>query len=446
MTSLPTKYFSDLKFFEQRVGQPLELEDGRLRGLWSATLYVIGYAVIVAIVWAAVTEVREIAPAKGELIPSGKVQAIQHFEGGIVEEILVKPGDEVRMGTVLMRLKTRQVSSDINQLQSRLTWLLLEEIRLAAEQTRQKPDFSSYEREYSDFVAHQARTYTANIEDRDKTFAALDAKVQSLESEVHALVEESERSREELTTHDELFRMQKDLVAKGGTSKRTYLEFKFAFQRAETARANVEVRLAESRKDLEDAKAERERTKTKTEKDIADQRAKLVEQRLELTHQLDKLADRFERLLVRAPMDGVVKEIVPKGPGFVVQSGQLIAEIVPKGQELVAEVRIRPRDIGHIKMGDPAEMEVTTYDSTIHGKITGNVSHISAASFKDEMGQPYFRAEIKIAEGPQNKGIVGLHFVPGMLVDANILTGSKSIMRYILRPIYKSLDSAFSER
>lgn len=446
MTGSSSKNLLDLKLFEQRVGQPLELEDGRLRGLWSGTLYAISYAVVGAVVWAAIAEVREVAPTKGELVPAGKIQAVQHFEGGIVEDVLVKAGEEVRAGAPLIRLKSRQVSSDINQLEARLAWLTLEEIRLAAEQTRQKPDFSSHERVYADFVSHQARTFAANISDRDKIFAALDTRVQSLESEVRALVKEVERAQEELATHDELFRMQSKLVASGGTSQRIYLEFKIAFQRAGTARATVEVRLAESRKDLADAIAEREKAKTKTEKEIADQRAKIVEQRLELTHQIDKLADRFERLLVRSPMDGVVKDIVPKGPGWVVQSGQLIAEIVPKEQDLVAEVRIRPRDIGHIKMGDAAELDVTTYDSTIHGKIAGKVSNLSAASFKDETGQPYFRAEITIDQRSLNDGAARLHFIPGMLVEANILTGSKSILRYLLKPIYKSLDRAFSER
>ena len=441
-----SKYLSDMKIFEQRVGQPLELEDGRLRGLWSATLYAISYAVVGAVVWAAIVEVREVAPARGELVPAGKIQAVQHFEGGIVEEVLVRAGDEVRAGDALIRLKSRQVFSDINQLQTRLTWLTLEEVRLAAEQSKEVPDFSAYMQAHSDFVAHQARTYAANVQDRDKIFAALDSKVQSLESEVGALAKEVERAQEELATHDELFRMQSNLVATGGTSKRVYLEFKIAFQRAQTARATVEVRLAESKKDLVEAIAEREKSKAKTEKDIADQRAKIVEQRLELVHQLDKHSDRLERLLVRSPMDGVVKDITPRGTGGVVQAGQLIAEIVPKQQDLVAEVRIHPRDIGHIKVGDPAQIEVTTYDSTIHGKIAGKVSNLSAASFKDETGQPYFRAEIAIEGRSRNDGVAELHFISGMVVEANILTGSKSVLRYLLKPIYKSLDRAFSER
>jgi HlyD family type I secretion membrane fusion protein len=358
----------------------------------------------------------------------------------------VKAGDNVRAGEALIRLNSRQVSSDINQLQTRLTWLTLEEIRLAAEQTKQAPNFSAYEPAHSDFVSHQARTYAANVQDRDKISVGLDMRVQSLEMEVAALVKEGQRVQEELATHDELFQMQSKLIAIGGTSKRAYLEFKIAFQRARTARASVEVRLAESQKDLAGAIAELEKAKAKTAKEIADQRAKIVEQRLELTHQLDKHADRLERLLVRSPMDGVVKDITPKGSGWVVQSGQLIAEIVPNDQNLVAEVRIRPRDVGHIKVGDAAEMEVTTYDSTIHGKLSGKVSNLSAASFKDETGQPYFRAEIMIAGLSANDSPSKLHFIPGMLVEANILTGSKSILRYLLKPIYKSLDRAFSER
>ncbi|MEJ2124053.1 MAG: HlyD family type I secretion periplasmic adaptor subunit [Alphaproteobacteria bacterium] len=409
-------------------------------------LQIISYGVIAVVIWAAVTDIREVAPARGELIHTGKIQLVQHFEGGIVDDLLVKPGDEVRKGDVLVRLKERQVSNDVEQLRSRLAWLSLEEIRLAAEQTGAKPDFSSYERKYPNFVAHQKRTYAANIQDKEKNNVAYDEQIKALRSQVGALVDELEKSQKELITHKELFEMQEALLETESASKRTYLEFKSAYQRVETARAAIEVSLAEARKDLSEIVGKKNTTNSKLKKNISEQRAKIIEQRLELSHQLDKYADRFERLLVRSPTDGIVKELTPKGPGFVVQPGQLIAEVVPKKQKLVAEVKIRPRDVGHVKVGDEAEMEITTYDSTVYGKIMGQVSLISAASFKDDKGAPYFRAEITLASKPENKRFITLPLVSGMVVEANILTGSKSILRYLLKPIYKSLDRAFSER
>jgi adhesin transport system membrane fusion protein len=437
---------SQLKFFEQRIGQPLELEDGQLRRLWVIMLQVISYAVIAAVIGAAIFEIREVAPAKGELIPTGKIQAVQHLEGGIVDEILVKAGDEVHKGDVLVRLQDRQVANDVEQLRSRLAWLSLEEIRLAAEQSGAKPDFSTYQKKYSDFVAHQQRTYEANIQNRKATNVAYDANIKTLELEVQALVDEQAKSQLEIATHKELYEMQKTLFTSGRASKRTYLEFKSTYQRAQTSRAAIEVKLAEVRKDLSEAVGEKNTTNAKILKDIADQRAKTVEQRLEMVHQLDKYDDRLERLLVRSPIDGIVKELSPNGPGSVLQAGQLVAEIVPENQKLVAEVKIHPRDVGHVRVGDDAEMEITTYDSTVYGKIVGKVSLVSAASFRTEKGEPYFRAEIELSPKTQNSRIAKLPLVAGMVVEANILTGSKSILRYLLKPIFKSLDRAFSER
>ncbi len=440
------KHLRQFKFFEQRIGQPLELEDGQLRRLWVVTLQAISYSVIVAVIGAAIFEIREVAPAKGELIPTGKIQVVQHFEGGIVDELFVKAGDEVHKGDVLVRLQDRQVASDFGQLRSRLTWLSLEEIRLAAEQAEAKPDFSAYQQKHPDFVAHQQRTYEANIQNRKATNVAYDSNIKTLELQVQALVDELEKSRQELATHKELYEMQKTLLASGRASKRTYLEFKSIYQRARTARAAIEVKLAEVRKDLSEAVGEKNTTNAKVIKEISDQRAKTVEQRLELVHQLDKYTDRMERLLVRSPIDGIVKELTPNGRGFVLQAGQLVAEVVPENQKLVAEVRIHPRDVGHVKVGDEAEMEITTYDSTVYGKIIGKVSLVSAASFRTEKGDPYFRAEILLSPETQNSRIAKLPLVAGMVVEANILTGSKSILRYLLKPIFKSMDRAFSER
>jgi HlyD family secretion protein/adhesin transport system membrane fusion protein len=436
----------NLRLFDQRVAQPLELEDGRPPGLRSATLYVISFATIGVVLWAAIAEVREIAVASGELTPTGKIQSVQHFDGGIVEEVLVKAGSHVKAGDAIIRLKPRLVSSDFNQLRGRMAWLELEEARLYAEQSGDRPNFNAQSTEYPDLVLRQEQTYTANMQERATIVAALDMRIAALQAQVAALVREIEDLQAESETHREMFIMQRDLAEKGRTPRRVLLEAKASFQRASTALAAAAVQLAETKKDLADAVGEKERTGAKTQKDLADQRAKNIEQRLELTHQLDKLSDRYDRLLVRAPVDGFVKEVMPKGAGSVIQPGQLIAEIVPKGQNLFAEVKIQPRDVGHIKAGDPAELEVTTFDVNVQGKIKGKVTNVSASSFKSETGEPYFRGEISFDMAAQEDPIGRVTLIPGMVVEANIITGSKSILRYLLKPIYRSIDRAFTER
>jgi membrane fusion protein, adhesin transport system len=434
------------QLFDRRVAQPLELEDGRPPGLRSAALQVISYTIIGVIAWAAITEVREVAVARGELIPAGKIQAVQHFEGGIVDDVLVKAGSFVREGDPIVRLKPKQVSSDFDQLRARMAWLELEEARLKAEQSGDKPDFSRWSAAHPELVAPQEAAYAANMVERTNSYHALDIRIDALKSQVEALNSQIKNLQAEIETHREIFDMQTALAENSLTPRRVMLDAKIALQRANSSLTAAMAARGEANSDLAQAIGEKEKTTGKIHKDIADLRAKNMQQRAELTHQLDKLSDRVDRLLVRAPVDGFVKDVGPKGAGTVLQPGQLIAEIVPKDQKLVAEVRIQPRDIGHIKTGEPAELEVTTYDVNIQGRIKGRVTDISASSFKSETGEPYFRGEISFDLDAQEESIRKVALIPGMIVEANIITGSKSILRYILKPIYRSLDHGFTER
>ena len=434
------------RLFDQRVAQPLELEDGRPPGLRSATLHVISYAIIGAILWAAITEVREVTVAKGELTPAGKIQAVQHFEGGIVEEVLAKAGSYVKEGDPIIKLKPKQVSSDFDLLRGRMAWLELEEVRLSAEQSGGKPDFSRWFAAYPELVAPQEAAYAANMAERAKAFNALDIRIAALGMHMEALNSQIKNLQAEIDTHQEIFEMQSTLAETGLTPRRVMLDVKIGLQRANTAQAAAIAQRAASNTDLSEASGEKEKSTAKIQKDIADQRAKNIQQRAELTHQLDKISDRVDRLLVRAPVDGFVKDVVPKGSGSVIQPGQLVAEIVPKNQNLIAEVRIQPRDVGHIKTGELAELEVTTYDVNVQGRIKGRVTNISASSFKGETGEPYFRGEISFDLDAQEESIRKVALIPGMVVEAHIITGSKSILRYLLKPIYRSLDRGFTER
>lgn len=435
-----------LDIFDRRVGQPLDLEDGRPPRLLAAALYTISYALVGAVIWAAIAEVREVARTTGELVPVGQIQTVQHFEGGIVDDVLVRAGDEVQLGAPIIRLQPKIVASDMNRLQTRLIWLELEDTRLNAELSGTQPDFSAYETKYSDQVEQQNATYKANVGELKELLAGFEGKIASRKAESSALRNEIAKLEEELATQQDIFKIEAALLDRGHASRRVYLTSKVVLQRATTSLAAAKVRLAEAEKELADAVADKERVVAERTKSSTEQRAKLAQERSELEYQLARYNDQFERLLVKAPVHGLVKFIEPKGKGSVVRSGEVIAEIVPTDERLVAEVKILPRDIGHIKIGDEAELTVTTYDFNIHGKILGKVTNISASSFKDTAGgEPYFRGEIAF-DAQQRPSIAELRLIAGMTVEANIITGAKSILRYLLKPIYRSLDVAFAER
>ena len=159
------------------------------------------------------------------------------------------------------------------------------------------------------------------------------------------------------------------------------------------------------------------------------------------------MEDRTERLTVRAPVSGVVKSVAVNGKGDVVSPGGVVAEITPTDDRLVAEVRIEPKDVGHVAIGQATEITVTTFDPNRYGKLEGAISHISADTFIDERtGKTYYMAFVALDDGePEQQDLIDL-LGPGMEVRADIITRSRSLMQYILKPVERSLDRAFAER
>ena len=434
------------KSLEQSVGRPLELENGQAPGLLSATLFAVSFAVVAAIVWASIAEVHEVAAARGEIVPLGQIKEVQHLEGGIVDQVLVSAGDRVEAGAPILKLRPEAVTSDLGRLQDRLAWLELEDMRLEAELSGAPLDFGARENGYVQAVMQQKATYAANIAERGKVLDSLDARVASRQSAIDTLSTEITLLERQLKTQRELYSMDATLMTKGLTTRSRYLEAKAALQRVETALAAAMTRLAQAVDGRAEAQADRAQASAEYTRRNTERRAQIAEERLELARQITKYSDRFDRLYVRAPVAGMVKDVVPRSAGAVIQPGQVVAEIVPEGQELVAEVKVRPRDIGHIKVGDPADIVITTYDANTYGKLPGKVASISASSFPGGEGEPYFKAVVELVSDATGTAANYPPLLPGMLVDAGIVTGSKSITRYLLKPIYRSFDKAFSER
>ena len=164
--------------------------------------------------------------------------------------------------------------------------------------------------------------------------------------------------------------------------------------------------------------------------------------------------------MIRAPSDGVVQELVPRAPGEVVKPGDLVARIVPSDSELVAEVRIDPKDSGHIHVGADADVRLATFDAAIFGTLRGTVEYLSATTFLPSPGQPalpgqppgqntsdpYYKATIRLSQDHVGTGDLTRPVTAGMMLQAQIHTGSKSIIRYMFKPVFNSLDQAFTER
>jgi HlyD family secretion protein/adhesin transport system membrane fusion protein len=445
-----------LNDFAYRLTQPLVLEDGRPPKVLTSTLFTLSGFVIAAVLWASLTNVKEMTMASGQVVPRGQIVNVQHLEGGIVAEILVREGATVHSGQPLVRLDPIGTTSDRNQLESRKVALALQMVRLEAQDRGEIPDFKTAGQKYPQLVSEQLQLYTSSIQQRAKENATLAARLSQRRSDLLVVESDLKTAKLQVDVQREQFEIQSTLVIQGYTAKKTYLESKSLLQRAQGEVNSLEGKIQSALDAVNEAENARAESEANAKRKLAEERSKVASDLSEAEQQLAKLSDRVDRLFVRSPTDGYVLEMAPKSIGEVIRAGDVVARVVPSGQELVAEVRIESKDSGHIVVGAPANIKFTTYDSALYGTLQGTVEYLSASSFVPQPGQapqlgqtpgePYYKATIRLLGDSVGVGSLKHKVVPGMVLQAQIVTGSKSIVRYMLKPVFNTLDVAFSER
>ena len=440
----------------RRLTQPLVLEDGRPPRVLTTTLYTISGFVISAVTWASLAQVGEITIAPGQIIPRGQIQAIQHLEGGIVAEIFVREGTSVVSQQPLIRLRPESAVGERNQFESRRANLKLQLIRLEAQSRNEDLDFGSLAREFPNLVAEQEKLFVSGLMQRHQETAILSARVAQKRGEIAMLTSDQQSARAQAAVQLELVSMQESLLNSGLGARKNWLEAKSLYQRAEGEVLNLQGKLATARDALLEVESSLAEAEAKAQQKLSEERVKAVADLAETEQQLVRLTDRFERLLVRTPSDGIVQELTPKSIGEVVRPGDLVARIVPTDTELVAEVRIDPKDSGHVHLDADVDIRLATYDSAIFGPLRGKVEYLSATTFSPPAGQaippgqnsaqPYYKATIRLLQDHVGSGGRRFTITPGMTLQAHVKTGSKSIVRYMFKPVFNSLDVAFHER
>ena len=440
----------------RRFAQPLVLEDGRPPRVLVATLITISCFVIATVVWASMTRVREVTIAQGQIVPRGQVQTIQHLEGGIVAEIFVKEGSKVTAQQPIIRLRPESSVGEQNQYEARRAALKLQLIRVEAQSRDETPDFGDLAKKFPELTTEQEKLYVSAVIQRRQERATLAARVAQKHGEIATLASGLESANAQVEVQFELVEMQDNLKNLGTGSRKSWLEAKSALQRSEGERLSLQGKLDTAKDALTEAESLLAEADAKAQQKLSEERVKAASDLAETDQQLVKLADRSDRLLVLAPSDGLVQELAPKSIGEVVRPGDLVARIVPTERELVAEVHIDPKDSGHIRADADAEIRLLTYDSAIFGPVRGKVEYLSATTFSPPPGQqavsgqnvsePYYKATIRLLQDHVRSGTTNYPITPGMVLQAHIQTGSKSIIRYMFKPVFNSLDVAFTER
>lgn len=399
------------------------------------------------VVWAALAVIEEVTTGRGRVIPASKIQLVQNLEGGIVREILIREGQRVSEGDVLLRIDPTLAGSTLGEAREKMLGLSAVVARLEAEVDDKPLDFpAEFVKSRPDLVEQQREQFGERKRELDAALSAFDLQEQQRAQE---LVELAARIAT-LTRARALAQEEADLVRPlaqsraVGRSEVLAVETKLNeidgnLKAAELARPRVEA----TRREIEQRRAERLAAFR------SDALQKLASARLEfraLTESSRSSADRFARTTIRAPVTGIVKTVHVTTPGQVVQPGHNMVEIVPLNDTLLVEAQIRPQDIAFLRPGQRALVKITAYDFALYGGLEAEVEQIGADSIVSERGDIYYLIRVRTAHSALERDGARLPIMPGMVADVDVITGAKTVLDYITRPLTRMRHASLRER
>jgi adhesin transport system membrane fusion protein len=427
-----------------------DVEEGRGPGRGAShvahvMLFAIVAFFITFLLWSHNATLEEVTRGEGKIVPSGQTKTVQHFEGGIITEILVEEGEVVEEGDVIMRVENRSAEAQLSEKLKLYRNLRATAARLAAE-TRGS-DTISFPPELQQTSPEVLRNERLLFESRKRQIAQQinileDQRVQKTQElqELTAKVAQAQAALELSRQEEELIR---PLVQQGASSRIDLLRIEQKMQELGSEIESVQLALPRTRSAISEAnrRIEEKRTTFITE---AQQQLNDVRVEAERTkEEIEAGVDRAQRTDVRSPVRGTVNKLVLNTLGGVVQPGDPVAEIVPLGDSLVVEARIKPSDRAQLYRGLPATVKVSAYDFSIYGGLDAELFDISADTLLDEEGGSYYRIRLRTGDSTlgEDKPII-----PGMTATVDILTGEKTVLQYLLKPIIKAKQNAMREK
>ena len=411
-------------------------------------LYTIAGLFFIAFLWAATANLDRTTRGQGRVVPSNQLQEVQYLEGGIVKEILVKAGDNVKTGEVLVKLDPTQFSAQFAQNREGFNLVYAKTARLEAIASQKPLVFpEELERAAPRVVADERNLYDARMAELQASLDVENAKLaQRQESlqEAHVAVEYA-RQAEELASEE--LKMMESLVAKGIEPQ---IELLRARQRAATAKGESErAVIGAQRAELEVSEAENEiiRIKRTFAASVADELSKAKAELADVSGGLPALQDKVARTDVKSPIDGVVNRVLVSTVGGVVQPGETIVEIVPSEDTMLVEAEIKPADIGFLRVGQEARVKISAYDSAIYGSLTGKIEWISADAIEDaDKKERHYLIKVRTDKKAIRTKSGDLQILPGMAAEVDILNGKRTVLAYLLKPIADVKSRALREQ
>lgn len=416
-----------------------------------AGLLVISLLIVSFVAWAAIADVDEIARGEGKIIPVSKTQIIQSSEPGIVREIAVQVGQVVRRGDLILRLDDTASGSSLGELEAKARSLRAQVARLSLEETgtydaqficpddivRVAPSICANEEELlrakSGNFNNKLSVMQARYDQRRKELAEAKANISRLTESLQVIEREQEllspMVKRKLVAQTELLRVEKELTdARGQLAL-----WQESVGKLEAALKEAELQVTELSLEL--------RQEALAEKTEALSQLSVIEETIR------GASSRVANTDIRSPVDGIVNTLEVNTVGAYVTAGAVIGGVVPTSEVLLVEARLSPRDVAFVRAGQPALIKVSAYDFSIYGGLTGVVETVSADSLVDQnTGETFYLVRVKTDRAVLIKDGREYAIMPGMIASVDIITGRKTILAYLMKPINKAREEALRER
>lgn len=394
--------------------------------------------------WASVTEIREVARASGEIAPTGALAEVQHATGGVLERVLSRPGEIVEAGDPIATLSPDRLQSEIDQLSIRAQKLRNDVARHNSMLAFLPEDMSlptgpGTPVDLLHLAGAQRETFMAKRSAQSKRIRQFAEAVR-----LARIMRDTAEERQMLAQERE--EAYQTLFERGVVSQTELEERRQETHRLHSEWLSAEAKLQSEIAQHQDAQSAYEELVLETRETNLDALAVAEAELAQVESQLADSLARIDDLVLRAPVTGVIQNIHRSGAAEVLAPGETLAEILPTDLDLVAEIELSPKDVGHVAPGDPVTVQITSFDQKRFGKLDGTVESISATTEINPQQQPFFRVRVALAATSMGRGTDRRPLHAGMEAHAEILTSSRTVAEYLLKPIDSTLSRALTER
>lgn len=397
--------------------------------------------------WASVSEIEEVTRGMGKVIPASQIQVVQNLEGGILSEILVKVGDMVQKDQLLLRIDETRFSSSFQQNRSKYLSNKAKATRLQAETSgtpfrvpldvmKENPEIGVREQELYDSRKTELRS---SLEIKQQQINQRNNELKELNTKLGELNKTYVLFQKELT-------LTKPLVAQGAVSEMEVLRLERQASEMQGEMETIKQSLPRAQSKIEESQVALKELRlaffNKAKAELNDVMSQLGEDSATSI----ALKDRLNRTLVKSPVNGTINRLLINTVGGVIQPGMNLVEIVPAEGTLLIETKIKPSDIAFLRPNQQATVKFTAYDFTIYGGLDAKLEQISADSITDDKGNSYYLVQLRTGKNYLGPTTNPLPIIPGMIASVDILTGKKTILSYLLKPVLRAKYMALRER